>query len=182
MDLQLLTDVERVAVAKAIKLDGENENVAVGVHDIDILVRIMGTFKKSANYERTMKPTIDPWKVIAAAVASGCNIEELAIAALTVDANVAKVAKGEVAKVASENLETVETEVAGRITPKLVAKLVSEPEAVELEYTESHINVDSGEAYVAMKEKVDARLKELEAEKEAEKETGKETFTIYRNN
>jgi hypothetical protein len=172
MDLALLTDVERVAVAKAIKLDGENENVAVGVHDIDILVRIMGTFKKSANYERTVKPTIDPWKVIAAAVASGCNIEELATAALTVDANVAKVAKAEVAKVAGESMETVETEVAGRITPKLVAKLVPEPEEVELEYTES------GEAYVAMKEKVDARLKELEAEKE----TGKETFTIYRSN
>ena len=133
MDLALLTDVERVAVAKAIKLDGENENIAVGVHEVDILVRIMGTFKKSANYERTMKPTIDPWKVIAAAIANGCNIEDLATAALTVDASVAKVAKAEVAKVASENLETVETEVAGRITPKLVAKLVPEPEAVEIE-------------------------------------------------
>ena len=180
MDLALLTDVERVAVAKAIKLDGENENVAVGVHEIDILVRIMGTFKKSANYERTMKPTIDPWKVIAAAVASGCNIEELANAALTVDANVAKVAKAEVAKVANKNLDAVETEVAGRITPKLVAKLVPEPEAVEIEAEEAGLSsTDSGEAYVAMKEKVEARLKELESEKT---ESGKKTFTIYQSN
>ncbi len=181
MDLQLLTDVERVAVAKAIKLDGENENVAVGVHDIDILVRIMGTFKKSANYERTMKPSIDPWKVIAAAIASGCNIEELAIAALTVDANVAKVAKGEVAKVASENLETVETEVAGRITPKLVAKLVAsdpsefEPEAVEVED-------DGTRSKIAEEGYTEAEVLAVMKKMDSEKANVPKTTTIYQSN
>jgi len=132
-----LTDVETLALAKAIKkgaLGKARPNVKSGTHEVDVLVRVHGSVTVGDDFEQIQHMKVPQWELIAVLLSkvNGATLESVVREALGfADKAELKRIKAD-AQVAVDKIKgTGKSPTKGKVTAKLEAERVSVPEVRE---------------------------------------------------